>query len=56
MERIVSAIFDEISTALARGDRGTKFWRISVKTREARTGPDPHADESVSVARKFVLF
>ena len=38
VERIVSTIFDEISTALARGDRVELrgFGAFSVKTREAR--------------------
>ena len=58
VERIVSTIFDEISTALARGDRVELrgFGAFSVKTREARTGRNPRTGESVSVAKKFVPF
>lgn len=42
VEKIVSTIFDEISTALARGDRVELrgFGAFSVKMREARTGRD----------------
>ncbi len=58
VERIVSTIFDEISLALARGDRVELrgFGAFSVKTRDARTGRNPRTGESVQVARKFVPF
>lgn len=58
VERIVSAIFGEISTALARGDRVELrgFGAFSVKTREARTGRNPRTGESVDVDRKYVPF
>lgn len=58
VERVVSAIFTEISTALARGDRVEirGFGAFSVKTREARTGRNPRTGESVNVARKFAPF
>ena len=43
VERIVSAIFEEITTALARGDRVELrgFGAFSVKTRDARIGRNP---------------
>lgn len=58
VERIVSTIFDEISTALARGDRVELrgFGAFSVKTRDARTGRNPRTGESVHVAKKSVPF
>ena len=58
VERIVSTIFDEISSALARGDRVELrgFGAFSVKTRDARTGRNPRTGESVQVAKKFVPF
>ena len=45
VERIVATIFEEIATALARGDRVELrgFGAFSVKHRDARTGPEsPH--------------
>ena len=58
VERIVSTIFDEISSALARGERVELrgFGAFSVKTRDARTGRNPRTGESVQVAKKFVPF
>lgn len=58
VERIVSTIFDEVSAALARGDRVELrgFGAFSVKVRDARTGRNPRTGESVKVARKFVPF
>jgi integration host factor subunit beta len=58
VERIVSTIFDELSLALARGDRVELrgFGAFSVKTRDARTGRNPRTGESVEVARKSVPF
>ena len=58
VERIVSTIFDEISIALARGDRIELrgFGAFSVKTRDARTGRNPRTGETVKVAQKFVPF
>ena len=53
VERIVSTIFDEISAALARGDRVELrgFGAFSVKMRDARVGRNPRTGESVQVAR-----
>ena len=58
VERIVSTIFDEISSALARGDRVELrgFGAFSVKTREARTGRNPRTGAAVEVPRKHVPF
>ena len=43
IEKIVGTIFDEISEALARGDRVELrgFGAFSVKRRDARTGRNP---------------
>lgn len=58
VERIVSTIFDEISAALARGDRVELrgFGAFSVKARPARTGRNPRTGEPVHVEEKFVPF
>tara|TARA_B100000686_G_C16291065_1_gene713670 strand:- start:278 stop:562 length:285 start_codon:yes stop_codon:yes gene_type:complete len=58
VERIVSTVFDEISTALARGDRVELrgFGTFSVKLRDARLGRNPRTGEAVSVAQKNVPF
>ncbi len=58
VERIVSTVFDEISAALARGDRVELrgFGAFSVKERSARVGRNPRTGEAVSVDRKFVPF
>ena len=58
VERIVSTIFEEISDALARGDRVELrgFGAFSVKQRDARVGRNPRTGESVSVEEKHVPF
>lgn len=58
IERIVSTIFDEISAALARGDRVELrgFGAFSVKHRPARIGRNPRTGEPVAVASKSVPF
>ena len=58
VERIVSTIFDEISSALARGDRVELrgFGAFSVKNRPARVGRNPRTGESVEVEEKWVPF
>ena len=58
VERIVSTIFDEISVALARGDRVELrgFGAFSVKARDARIGRKPRTGASVNGARTFVPF
>ena len=58
VERIVSAIFDEITAALARGDRVELrgFGAFSVKKRDSRIGRNPRTGEAVDVAEKHVPF
>ena len=58
VERIVTTIFDEITEALARGDRVELrgFGAFSVKTRDARTGRNPRTGEPVDVPEKTVPF
>ncbi|MEQ9688728.1 MAG: HU family DNA-binding protein, partial [Bauldia litoralis] len=56
IERIVSTIFDEISNALARGDRVELrgFGAFSVKQRAARVARNPRTGEAVRVTEKHV--
>jgi integration host factor subunit beta len=58
VERIVTTIFDEISTALARGDRVELrgFGAFSVKQRGARLGRNPRTGQSVDVVSKYVPY
>lgn len=58
VERIVTTIFDEISTALARGDRVELrgFGAFSVKHREARVGRNPRTGDAVQVSEKHIPF
>ncbi|RMF39349.1 MAG: integration host factor subunit beta [Alphaproteobacteria bacterium] len=58
VERIVSTIFNEITAALARGQRVELrgFGAFSVKTREARIGRNPRTGEAVQVDEKRVPF
>jgi integration host factor subunit beta len=58
VERIINTIFDEITTALVRGDRVELrgFGAFSIKKREARQGRNPRTGETVSVAGKIVPF
>lgn len=58
VEKIVESIFDEITKALARGDRVELrgFGAFSVKHREARTGRNPRTGETVYVASKSLPF
>ena len=58
VEKIVTTIFDEISEALARGQRVELrgFGAFSVKERSARVGRNPRTGEAVRVARKFIPF
>jgi len=57
-EKIVNTIFDEITSAMARGDRVELrgFGAFSVKKRDARTGRNPRTGESVEVEEKHVPF
>lgn len=58
VERIVTAIFDEITAALSRGDRVELrgFGAFSVKRREARVGRNPRTGASVQVSEKHIPF
>lgn len=58
VERIVSAVFEEITAALARGDRVELrgFGAFSVKTRESRVGRNPRTGAQVPVPEKHVPF
>lgn len=58
IEVIVTAIFDEIAEALARGDRVELrgFGAFSVKRRDARLGRNPRTGDSVKVAAKHIPF
>jgi integration host factor subunit beta len=58
VENIVNAIFDEITDALARGDRVELrgFGAFSVRQRGARRGRNPRTGQQVDVAEKFVPF
>ncbi len=55
VERIVTTIFEEITTALARGDRVELrgFGAFSVKERAARVGRNPRTGAPVQVAAKY---
>ena len=58
VERIVTTIFEEISSALSRGDRVELrgFGAFSVKARRARVGRNPRTGESVNVSEKFIPY
>ena len=58
VERIVSAVFEEVTAALERGDRVELrgFGAFSVKYRDPRTGRNPRTGETVQVERKAVPF
>ncbi len=58
IERIVNTVLDEITAALARGDRVELrgFGAFSVKNRPARTGRNPRTGAHVEVAEKVVPF
>ena len=58
VERIVNTIFDEVTSAMSRGDRVELrgFGAFSVKQRDARTGRNPRTGETVEVEEKHVPF
>ncbi len=58
VERIVATVFDEISAALARGDRVELrgFGAFSVKRRAARIGRNPRTGDMVQVAAKHLPY
>lgn len=58
VEKIVNTIFDEITSAMARGDRVELrgFGAFSVKKRDSRTGRNPRTGDAVEVDAKHVPF
>jgi integration host factor subunit beta len=58
IEKIVSAIFDEMVDALRRGDRVELrgFGTLSVKLREARQGRNPRTGAVVAVGKKAMPY
>lgn len=58
VETIVSTIFEEITFALARGERVELrgFGAFTVKHRDARTGRNPRTGATVAVDEKSVPF
>lgn len=58
VELIVSTIFDEISAALARGDRVELrgFGAFSAKSRGSRVGRNPRTGEAVQVSEKHIPY
>jgi integration host factor subunit beta len=58
IERIVSTVFEEISAALARGDRVELrgFGAFSVRPRGERTGRNPRTGDEVHVPNKVVPY
>ena len=58
IEKIVATFFEEITAALAKGERVELrgFGAFSVKERKARTGRNPRTGESVEVTEKFIPY
>lgn len=58
VEKIVDTVFDEVSDALAAGDRVELrgFGAFSIKHRNARTGRNPRTGETVQVEAKRLPF
>ena len=58
VERIVNTVFNEITKAMAQGNRVELrgFGAFSVKKRESRTGRNPRTGEAVHVEEKHVPF
>ena len=58
VERIVNTVFNEITEALAKGNRVELrgFGAFSVKSRNARMGRNPRTGEPVRVESKAVPF
>ncbi len=58
VERIVNTVFEEVTGAMARGDRVELrgFGAFSVKKRDARVGRNPRTGETVQVEEKHVPF
>ncbi len=58
VERLVSAIFDEITNALSAGGRVELrgFGAFSVKSRPGRVGRNPRTGEKVEISEKNVPY
>lgn len=58
VERIVTTIFEEITNALADGDRVELrgFGAFSVKERGARLGRNPRTGDAVNVPAKYIPY
>ncbi len=58
VEKIVETVFEEITSALANGDRVELrgFGAFSIKHRDARTGRNPRTGEAVQVEAKRLPF
>lgn len=58
IEKIVNTVFDQISQALAQGDRVELrgFGAFSVKHRDARIGRNPRTGEAVAIEEKWTPF
>ena len=58
VERIVATVFDEIISAMSRGERVEVlgFGAFSVKQRQSRQGRNPRTGETVQVDEKHVPF
>ncbi|MCB1832878.1 MAG: integration host factor subunit beta [Geminicoccaceae bacterium] len=58
IERIVATVFEEMTTALERGDRVELrgFGAFSVRSRAARTGRNPRTGSEVDVPDKVVPY
>ena len=58
VERIVATVFDEITDALARGDRVELrgFGAFTLNHRDPRTGRNPRTGEAVPVSAKSIPF
>ena len=58
VERIITTIFDEITSALSRGDRVELrgFGAFSIKQRNARIGRNPRTGATVQVPAKRVPY
>ena len=58
VEKVVLTVFEEISSALAKGERVELrgFGAFSVKERKARTGRNPRTGEPVEVTKKFTPY
>ena len=58
VEKVVSTIFEEISSTLEKGNRVELrgFGAFSVKERQPRIGRNPRTGEPVKVTEKFVPY